>query len=112
MSHSPQLHDNENTALRKINASLADGSTGQGTCTTFSSTSTPLTVQKNLERKLLTVFNEGPGNLYVLYGDGTPSAANYSVRMATGDYLEVDKYNGVTKLIFSGSGVARITDIT
>jgi hypothetical protein len=66
----------------------------------------------NNNRKLLTVFNEGAGNLHILYGVGTASTSNYSVRLSTGEYLEVDKYVGQLTAIFASAGTARVTEIT
>lgn len=88
------------------------GATGEATVTSFTSTSSAILKASNSSRKLLTIFNEGAGNLHVLYGNGTASTTNYSVRIASGDYLEVDKYTGQLTAIFASAGTARVTEIT
>ena len=66
----------------------------------------------NSARKLLTVFNEGAGLLYLLHGAGTASTANYSVRVSSGDYLEIEKYTGTVTGIYGAAGTARVTEIS
>ena len=88
------------------------GSVGQATVTTFTSLTSLLLMDSNSARKLLTVFNEGPGTLQVLYGAGTASVSNYSVRLSSGDYLEVEKYTGAVTGIFGTAGTARVTEVT
>jgi hypothetical protein len=48
----------------------------------------------------------------VLYGAGTASTTNYSVRLAAGDYLEIEKYTGQVTAIFASGGTARVTEVT
>ena len=88
------------------------GATGEATVTSYSSTTSATLKASNANRKLLTIYNEGAGNLHILYGNGTASTTNYSVKLATGDYLEVDKYTGQLTAIFASSGTARVTEIT
>jgi hypothetical protein len=88
------------------------GATGQATATSFTSTSSASLKASNSSRKLLTIYNEGAGNLYVLYGNGTASSTNYSVRLAAGDYLEIEKYTGDLTGIFATAGTAYVTEIT
>ena len=88
------------------------GATGEATVTSYSSTTSTTLKASNANRKLLTIYNEGAGNLHILYGNGTASTTNYSVKLATGDYLEVDKYTGQLTAIFASAGTARITEIT
>lgn len=90
----------------------SSGSGGVTTVATFTSTTSATLRVPNTFRKLLTVFNEGPGNLHILYGAGTASTTNYSVRLSTGDYLEIDKYTGQVNAIFATAGTARVTEIT
>lgn len=66
----------------------------------------------NSLRKLLTIYNEGPATLYVLYGSGSASATNYSVRLDTKDYLEIEKYTGVVSGFYASTGVGKVTQIT
>jgi len=101
------------TQLRASAISVSDrGSVGQATVTTFTSTSSLVLMASNSARKLLTVFNEGAGVLYLLYGAGTASITNYSVRINSGDYLEIEKYTGAVTGIFGTAGTARATEIS
>jgi len=88
------------------------GATGQGTVTSFTSTSSSVLRSSNSNRKLLTVFNEGTGTLFILLGSGTASTTNYSLRILSGDYYELEKYTGEVTAIFASTGTARITEIT
>jgi hypothetical protein len=101
------------TQLRASSIPVSDrGSVGQATVTTFTSTSSLVLMASNSARKLLTVFNEGAGVLYLLYGAGTASITNYSVRINSGDYLEIEKYTGAVTGIFGTAGTARATEIS
>ena len=101
------------TQLRASAISVSDrGSVGQATVTTFTSTSSLVLMASNSARKLLTVFNEGAGVLYLLYGAGAASITNYSVRINSGDYLEIEKYTGAVTGIFGTAGTARATEIS
>ena len=88
------------------------GASGQGTVSSFTSTSSAVLRSQNSTRKLLTVFNEGAGNLFVLLGGGTASTTNYSLRLSAGDFYELDKYTGEVNAIFGSAGTARVTEIT
>ena len=88
------------------------GATGESTVSSFTSTTSSTLKSSNSSRKLLTIYNEGAGNLHVLYGSGTASTTNYSVRLSTGDYLEIEKYTGQVNAIFATAGTARVTEIT
>ena len=85
---------------------------GAPTVSSFSNTASSTLKASEGYRKLLTIFNEGAGTLYVLYGSGTASTTNYSVRLNAGDYLEIEKYTGQVNAIFATSGTARVTEIT
>jgi hypothetical protein len=101
------------TQLRASSIPVSDrGSVGQATVTTFTSTSSLVLMASNSARKLLTVFNEGSGLLYLLYGAGTATTANYSVRINSGDYLEIEKYTGTVTGIYGTAGTARVTEIS
>jgi phenylacetate-coenzyme A ligase PaaK-like adenylate-forming protein len=93
-------------------AAKTSGTTGPATVTSFTATSNTSIAASNIERKLLTIFNEGAGILYVLYGNGTATTSNYSVRINSGDYLEIDKYTGAVFGLFDSAGTAKITEIT
>ena len=88
------------------------GATGEATVSNFTSTTSATLKSSNSNRKVLTIYNEGAGNLHVLYGSGTASATNYSVKLFSGDYLEIDKYTGQVNAIFATAGTARVTEIT
>jgi hypothetical protein len=88
------------------------GATGQGTVASFTSTTSAVLKASNSDRKLLTVFNEGSGTLFILLGSGTASTTNYSLRILSGDYYELEKYTGEVNAIFGSAGTARITEIT
>ena len=88
------------------------GATGETSISTFTSTSSATLKSSNANRKLLTIFNQGAGNLHVLYGSGTASTTNYSVRLSSGAYLEIEKYTGQVNAIFATAGTARVTEIT
>ena len=81
------------------------------TAGTFTSTSSALLREANTHRQVLTVFNEGPGTLYVLYGEGTVSTSNYSVILLPYTVLELPFYQGEVRAIFSGAGTAKITEL-
>lgn len=94
---------------RLVVASQAE--TGVLLVSTFTSAVAAQIRPANPNRIVLTIYNEGPGTLYVLYGEGTPSSTNYSVRLYVDDYLEVPFYLGEVKGVFSGTGNARITEL-
>lgn len=84
-----------------------------GTTTSFTSTTSAVLKSANSQRKLLTIFNEGTGTLFILLGGGqTASTSNYTLRILAGDYYELDKYTGEVNAIFGSTGTARITEIT
>jgi hypothetical protein len=77
----------------------------------FTSTSSAVLREANPHRQVLTVFNEGPGNLFILYGEGVVSNTNYSVRLTSNMVLELPFYQGQVNAIFSNSGTARVTEL-
>jgi len=108
-----------NSTLRELPVTVSGtaqtsdrGATGMATVSTFSSVNSVELRPLNVNRKLLTIFNEGAGTLHVLYGDGTASTSNYSVRLTSGDYLEIEKYTGRVMAIFATAGNAKVTEIT
>jgi hypothetical protein len=88
------------------------GTTGESTVSSFTSTSSAVLKASNSNRKLLTVFNEGNGTIFILLGSGTASTTNYSLRLLSGDYYELEKYTGEVNAIFAAAGTAKITEIT
>lgn len=93
---------------------FAGQSTSGGTGpTTFTSTSYGTVQVSNANRRGLTIFNEGSGNLHVTLGTATTSTSSYSVRLASGDYYETPaNYTGLVGGIFATAGTARVTEIT
>jgi hypothetical protein len=88
------------------------GATGESTITTVTATSSFTLKAANTNRKLLSIYNEGDGTLNILYGSGTVTTANYSVKVFRGYYLTVDKYTGQVNGLFEKAGTARVTEIT
>jgi hypothetical protein len=78
----------------------------------FASTTSTKLADANSTRTMVTIFVETE-TLYVLYGVGTASTTNYSVKLVANDYLEIprDMYDGEITAIFSGAGVARVTEL-
>lgn len=136
-NNTPKADDTEVRSLQKINDLLGGGITvsvgtvevtndasnpvpvtglvnvgSAATVSNFTSTSDATIAAANSARSLLTIFNEGAGILYVLYGSGTASATNYTVRLNVGDYLEVERYTGIVKGIFASAGTARVTVVS
>lgn len=62
----------------------------------------------NATRVMLTIYNKGPSDLFVLYGEGTPSFDNFSVKLARDDYLELPFYQGQVKGFFTASSSAAL----
>lgn len=108
--------DGVNTQLVSVDSSGALAVSNNGAVSSsvsdFISTSSAVLRAANASRNLLTVFNQGPGTLYVVYGVSPASITNYSVRLSPGDYLEVDKYTGELKAIFDSPGTAKVTEIS
>jgi hypothetical protein len=94
---------------RLITASQAfDGVLTTGT---FTSLTSAVIREANPERTVLTVFNQGPGIIYILYGPGVASTTNYSVRLLTNSILELPFYQGEVTGIFDSAGIAKITEL-
>ena len=83
----------------------------------FTSTTSLAFVGVDSSRKVLTIFNEGNGTLYIkpaAYSGDSVSTTNYQIRMSPGDYWEVPAAQlGLQHLgIFASAGTARITSIS
>jgi len=86
--------------------------TGALLVSTFTSTAADQIRPADSTRVMLTIYNEGPSVLYVLYGEGTPSIDNYSVKLNRDDYLEIPFYQGEVRGLFVAAGSrALITDL-
>lgn len=78
---------------------------------TFTSETSATLREANAERNILVVFNEGPGTLYILYGEGTVSTSNYSVYLLPKSCLELPFYQGQVNAVFGATGTARVTEL-
>ena len=89
----------------------------QGTTVTTSNftSTTPSTVLAgfNATREVLTIFNEGGGNLHICAG-ATCTTIAYQVRLSTGDYYEVPNHQTTIthSAVFATAGTARVTQIS
>jgi hypothetical protein len=82
--------------------------------TNFTSTTASTTLVSAVAgREVLTVFNEGAGNLHISPG-ATCTTIAYQVRLSTGDYWECPA--GQTSLlhtaVFASAGTARVTQVS
>jgi len=89
----------------------------QGTAVTTSNFTsiTPSTVLANYNatRKVLTIFNEGAGNLHICAG-ATCTTIAYQVRLSSGDYYEVPNHQTTIthSAVFATAGTARVTEVS
>jgi hypothetical protein len=89
----------------------------QGTAVTTSNFTsiTPSTVLANFNatREVLTIFNEGAGNLHLCAG-ATCTTIAYQVRLSAGDYYEVPNHQTTIthSAVFATAGTARVTELT
>lgn len=105
--------------LTTLQADVADGirlpnaTTGGTGPTTFTSTSYGTIATSSTGRLGCQIFSEGPGTLHVTLGTSTTSTSLYTVRLASGDYLEVpSNYTGLIGGIFATAGTARVTQVS
>jgi len=83
----------------------------------FTSTTSSAFAGVDSSRKVLTIFNEGNGTLYIkpaAYSGDSVSTTDYQIRMSPGDYWEVPASQlGLQHLgVFASVGTARITSIS
>jgi hypothetical protein len=89
----------------------------QGTTVTTSNftSTTPSTVLAsfNAGREVLTIFNEGAGNLHISAG-ATCTTIAYQVRLSAGDYYEVplNQTSLTHSAVFATAGTARVTEVS
>jgi hypothetical protein len=89
----------------------------QGTAVTTSNftSTTPSTVLAgfNATREVLTIFNEGAGNLHISVGTTCTTQA-YQVRLSTGDYYEapLNQASITHSAVFATAGTARVTEVS
>ena len=92
------------------NTVSTSGGTGP---TTFTSTTYGTIATANADRKGLTIYNEGSGNLHVTLGTATTSTSSYTVKIIPTAYYEVPyNYTGLIGGIFATAGTARVTQLT
>jgi len=89
----------------------------QGTAVTTSNftstTASTVLANYNATREVLTIFNEGAGNLHIAPG-ATCTTIAYQVRLSAGDYYEVpNPQTTIThSAVFATAGTARVTEVS
>jgi hypothetical protein len=89
----------------------------QGTAVTTSNftstTASTVLANYNATREVLTIFNEGAGNLHVSVG-ATCTTVQYQVRLSSGDYYEVPNHQTTIthSAVFATAGTARVTQVS
>ena len=89
----------------------------QGTAVTTSNftstTASTVLANFNAGREVLTIFNEGAGNLHICAG-ATCTTIAYQVRLSAGDYYEVPNHQTTIthSAVFATAGTARVTEIS
>ena len=89
----------------------------QGTAVTTSNftstTASTVLANFNATREVLTIFNEGAGNLHVAPG-ATCTTIAYQVRLSAGDYYEVPNHQTTIthSAVFATAGTARVTQVS
>ena len=89
----------------------------QGTAVTTSNftstTASTVLAGYNATREVLTIFNEGAGNLHVCAG-ATCTTIAYQVRLSAGDYYEVPNHQTTIthSAVFATAGTARVTEVS
>ena len=89
----------------------------QGTAVTTSNftstTASTVLASFNATREVLTIFNEGAGNLHICAG-ATCTTIAYQVRLSAGDYYEVPSHQTTIthSAVFETAGTARVTQVS
>jgi len=89
----------------------------QGTAVTTSNftstTASTVLASFNATREVLTIFNEGAGNLHLCAG-ATCTTIAYQVRLSAGDYYEVPNHQTTIthSAVFATAGTARVTEVS
>ena len=89
----------------------------QGTAVTTSNftstTASTVLASFNATREVLTIFNEGAGNLHICAG-ATCTTIAYQVRLSAGDYYEVPNHQTTIthSAVFATAGTARVTEVS
>lgn len=81
--------------------------------TSFTSITSATLLGENVQRKGFSVYNEGPGTLYLRYGSTAASTTAYTVQIEASAYFE-DPHGwvGPVRAIFGSAGTARVTEIS
>ena len=90
---------------------------GTGTHTSVNDTATSTTLlAANASRLGGTIYNDSSALLYVLWGAGTASATNYSVRVYSNGYVEIPaNYTGIVVGVWASDpndGTAQISEFS
>ena len=89
----------------------------QGTAVTTSNftstTASTVLANYNATREVLTIFNEGAGNLHICVG-ATCTTIAYQVRLSAGDYYEVPNHQTTIthSAVFATAGTARVCQVS
>jgi len=89
----------------------------QGTAVTTSNftstTASTVLANYNATREVLTIFNEGAGNLHICAG-ATCTTIAYQVRLSSGDYYEVPNHQTTIthSAVFATAGTARVCQVS
>jgi len=89
----------------------------QGTAVTTSNftstTASTVLANYNATREVLTIFNEGAGNLHIAPG-ATCTTIAYQVKLSSGDYYEVPNHQTTIthSAVFATAGTARVTQVS
>jgi hypothetical protein len=89
----------------------------QGTAVTTSdftsTTASTVLANFNATREVLTIFNEGAGNLHICAG-ATCTTIAYQVRLSAGDYYEVPNHQTTIthSAVFATAGTARVCQVS
>jgi hypothetical protein len=89
----------------------------QGTAVTTSdftsTTASTVLANYNATRQVLTIFNEGAGNLHICAG-ATCTTIAYQVRLSAGDYYEAPSHQTTIthSAVFVTAGTARVTEVS
>lgn len=91
-------------------------SAATATVTSVSASATSITIlASNASRKGAMLFNDSNQTLYLLFGSGVASASNYSVRIPSNSYFDLDMpvYTGqLNGLWNSANGSVKVTELT
>jgi hypothetical protein len=82
--------------------------------TNFTSLTSSTTIAQAVDgREVLTVFNEGTGNLHISPG-ATCTTTSYQVRLSAGDYWEcpAGQLSIAHTAVFATAGTARVTEVS